>query len=68
MADQEHSRPISRPMMKCAKCRTWQTISPDATNGEVVCGGCGGELEPVDWDAHFKTLQYVPYVPPTKGK
>ena len=67
MADQEQSRPIQRPMMKCKKCGAWQTImpiAPFATDDLAPpCGGCGGELERVDWEAHRKSQPYVPYNP-----
>lgn len=42
---------IRRPMMRCTRCRAWQSIHPKDV-GDAACGGCGGELEEIDMQAH----------------
>lgn len=43
---------INRPMMRCKRCTAWQSIHPKDLMAGAVCGGCGGELEQVDMQAH----------------
>lgn len=48
-----------REMCRCVDCKRWQ--STDGKN--TTCGGCGGDLEIVNMDEHYKTLPRAPYDP-----
>jgi hypothetical protein len=45
---------IVRPMMRCLTCRRWWSGEPQ--NGHVQHCACGGELKPVDMEAHLASL------------